>query len=188
MKVLAILAGLMIASLPAFAASELSDSEMSGVYAGNGPTFAINDVDADNSAVAAQSNIGVIAGEGDVYKDTITNTNLAPVVSNLEGCSAVALQNNIGAAASLNGDLDSVTITNTNVAEVDNVDYVGDDGCVSGSSLMADECVGINIIDACSSAVALQNNIAAIYSDGYAVNSTITNVNSANVLNTPGPQ
>lgn len=179
MKVLAVLVALMLAT-PAFAATLLSDSEMGEMYAGQYLT--INDVSASGSAVAAQSNIGAIAGGGDLYQDTITNINDAGVL-NYDGCSAVALQNNIGLAASLGGNLDSVDIDNWNETVVDNL--WSDGGDVSGSSLEADECIGINVIYASGSAVALQSNIGAIYSDGYAINSTIDNYNWASVYNGP---
>lgn len=178
MKLLAILVALMVTvCVPAFAATLLTDSEMGEMYAGNGG-LTINEIYyAENSAVAAQSNIGAIAGGGNLSNDSVLNTNDAYVYNDYGG-TALALQNNIGVAASLGGTTSTTDITNSNYAEVDNDYPYG--GMAVGHSLEAGEdSVKMNVVCAGNSAAAAQSNIGVIVGELGISNSFIENSNWA---------
>lgn len=166
-------------------AEVLSDTQLAGITAGDVDTSILDDVIAENSAVASQKNIAAIGSiEGAVSAALIYNTNTADVF-NL-GDAAVALQTNI-AAISSSGDSLGNMVMNTNDALVDNIVTIplasatlsseSDTTGVDFNSIISDA-------DVHGSAVASQANIAAIVSTGgSASGNLITNLNAAEVFN-----
>lgn len=190
-KLIAILMGIALIGCFSLAKAEvLTDTQLSGIYAGQIDTDINDDVTATFSAVSSQKNIAAIGSlEGGVSGSQISNQNLAEDVSNL-GDSAVASQTNIAAIAGLGtAASDNNTIANTNNARVTNevaVDSGSAELSLEGSSISD---AGVNSIlstvTALQSAVASQNNIGAVVGGGSVTGTTISNSNSATVSNTP---
>src|SRR4030042_214105 len=165
---------------------ELSDAELDNLYAG-GLNIDLNKVQAQLSAVAAQSNIGALYSQcGDITDSSVTNTNTA-IVYNI-GNSAVAAQNNIALAVADGGNIDGVTLKNSNWAYVRNqgIDTSGVNGADVSSFGYSGPGLSLILQDfnTSNSSVAMQNNIAAaIALDGDVRNVTIDNTNYADVAN-----
>jgi hypothetical protein len=182
--------------VPLFA-GELTDAEMSGIYAG-AVDVGINDVKATDSAAIAQSNIGAIAG-GSAINANVNNTNFA-IVANIVGDAAAAMQSNIGIIAT-NGScggngcpvgVQNANINNTNKALVLNVSNDLEDGytptTIEGASI--DVAVGesggsINDTFARRSAVAAQSNIGVIAARAAVDGANVNNKNCAVAVNIP---
>ncbi|MBN3040130.1 MAG: hypothetical protein JW867_03305 [Candidatus Omnitrophica bacterium] len=196
-KCFAFLLGLALC-LPLFAA-ELTDAEMSGIYAGK-IAVDINKVTATQSAAAAQSNIAAIVANDDIYKSDIINRNDANVTN--AGDSAAAIQSNIAVAASFGlcslgqgceANVIGADINNTNNAEVENTYDANSDGFIGTTIVGSSVDVNVNgdggsINDTWArySAVANQSNIgiaAALLGD--VKYSDVVNVNKATVVNKP---
>lgn len=160
----------------------LSDEELDGVYAA-GIDININSVEAFRSAVAAQSNIAAVTSLS-ANTVSLTNSNFAQI--NNIGNSAVAAQNNIAAVVARNGDINGVTINNTNVANIEN-SVTTTEGFARALSLNAGDKLTLGQVYAAGSAVASQSNIGVIAAlNGGIYSSSINNLNDAVVENWGG--
>ncbi|MBN3040131.1 MAG: hypothetical protein JW867_03310 [Candidatus Omnitrophica bacterium] len=192
MKSLSILIVALLAVSPLFA-GELTNDEMADIYAGK-ITVDINEVAATNSAVAAQSNLAAIVSNDDIERSDISNANIADVTN--EGAAALALQSNIGVAASFGGcygdscyeHVIGADIKNANTAEVENK-YVAGNITTTGSSVDVNvngDGGSINASTLKTSAVASQSNIGIVAAlAGDVKYSDVINKNTAIVVNKP---
>lgn len=144
----------------------------------------MNEVEETNSAVSAQSNLGLmlsLGGANGVTNSDISNIN-GTNVKCVGGNSTVALQDNIGVIFS---DMSVVSsgIVNSNNADVKNR-YDNGGNVVADSANLMGGAVMVNFVSASSSGIAAQNNIGAVVAlSGYVSNVSMTNVNTANVVN-----
>lgn len=187
-RIIAVVAVLLLLGYSFASAQILSSSELDSVYAGQFDNTVEDDISGINSAVAAQKNITTFGStDGAVSASTATNLNTASVTN--IGDSAVGIQTNIAAIAGLGTTLssDDNTISSTNEAEVVNTianDTGSADDALTGTSASG---AGTNslasTVSALQSAIASQNNIAAIVGGGGVNAGTITNTNTATVTN-----
>lgn len=146
---------------------------------------AVNKVYADNSAVATQSNIAVMAAlGGDITNSFINNRNFA-ALNNL-GNAALAAQTNIAVVVA-RGNIDNVAINNLNEALVTNTANAAGGAQVQSfnySGLLGS--LYVNNLSISYSAQAAQANIAVIVSlgSGHVTNSSVNSSNIATVINT----
>lgn len=185
-KVIAILMSVLLLGYTYAAAEVLSDSQLSSIYAGQDFDVEVNDeITSDNSVVVHQRNVGIAGSTGGNVSDTkITNSNMGTATNT--GDSSVALQTNIAAIAALGTTASSGnTLSNTNDATVDNV-VLGQgttvDGTLDGTAVSGDIIEGADVF-AEQSAVAHQDNIAAVAGNGSISETSIANSNKANVMN-----
>jgi len=188
-KTMVLVFGLMLLSGLTMAHAEvLSDGAMSGVYAGQFDGT-VNQVSAMGSALADQSNVGVIdSSEGCVFDTSMDNTNSAEVTNN-GGDSAIAMQSNIAAISGLSVDPACAntnnTITNSNDATVSNVVDPTIEGSVDGQSVQGSTSIGeltVNVVSSLESAIASQSNVGAIAGIVDVSASSISNINTASVV------
>lgn len=165
----------------------LNDMQLSGVYAGQFETTMDDSIVATGSAVVDQKNIASVAAtEGGIIGTSIDNLN-TNTISNL-GDSAISMQTNISAIAGLGIDFtnpDNIII-NTNETTIDNVVDSAIAGQATGNStgsVMDGANTAFASVDALQSAVAVQNNIAALVGSSDVSGTIISNVNSATVTN-----
>ena len=170
--------------VPVFAETVMTDAELAGISAG-AIDVNLNDVDAGNSAIVTQSNIGAIAAGGPIWSTEVINNNMA-LVANIDGNSAAAAQSNIGAIASLGGDVTSSSVENNNGALVINVYEKWGEGYADVETVgieVGEDGGSINDLGLSKSAVAAQSNIGAIVGSNGVGDSSVTNSNCAVVGN-----
>jgi hypothetical protein len=175
-----------LVSVQAQQAVVLSDAELDDIHAG-GLDLTINVLEAHQSAIASQNNIGTLFSQGPILLNgSISNTNYAQVYN--VGNSALAAQSNIAVAVARGGNIDSLTIDNSNEAYVYNTAGAGAAKALKLSQLSFSRkglSLDIGGLESSYSGVALQNNIAAVVSFGGEIsNVTINNSNYAEVTNT----
>jgi hypothetical protein len=147
----------------------------------------INQVLANYSAVASQSNVAAVVSLNGNIKDTVINNANTANLTNL-GNSAVAAQSNIAVLVA-QGTIDNSSINNSNIADVVNTGLPA--ASPGGANLQNFTYSGvfgnlnINHILVNYSASANQSNIAVIVSlgGGDVTNSSVNNSNIANVQN-----